>query len=86
MTTAQLAQYDAKCHECGLRIEAGVDTIERGYRSWRHTDCTAASLQRQIRQHVAAGWSQARIWTWLQNSPLSFDEQLDAIYYAKRQA
>lgn len=77
------AKYRTKCHECGLIITPGEE-IEPGYRSFRHADCTMASITRQIVDRVEEGWTQARIWAWLTNSPQLTDQQrLDAIFLTR---
>jgi hypothetical protein len=77
------AKYTSKCHECGLTIRPG-DAIEPGYRSFRHADCTWASVERQVAEQIAAGRSQAEIWVWLNNAEHLTDQQkLDAIFLTR---
>lgn len=84
MTTT--AKYRTKCHECGMVINRG-EQIEPGYRSFRHADCTQASIRRQVADRVASGADQDEIWAWLNRSPhLTMDQKIDAIYYAKQAA
>ena len=83
LPTATIAQYRTKCHECGMAIEPG-DEIEPGYRSFRHADCTMASIKRQVQQRTAEGASQAEVWAWLNRSPHLTDEQrMAAIFFTR---
>jgi hypothetical protein len=81
------ARYTSKCSDCGLQIRQG-DEIERGVGSYRHTyrhvDCTAASVQHQIADRVAEGWDARRMWTWLNASvQLTVEQRISASnYYA----
>ena len=83
LNSMSTAKYTTKCHECGLPIRPG-EQIEPGYRSFRHADCTMASVERQVRERVAEGWTQARVWTWLGNAThLTEQQKLDAIFFTR---
>ena len=78
-----IAKYRSKCHECGLAIAPG-ESIEKGYRSFRHAECTMASAIRQTRDKAAAGASQAEIWRWLDAAAhLTFDQKIEALMAVK---
>lgn len=78
-----VAKYRTKCQECGMAIQPGEE-IEPGYRSFRHADCTMASIRRQVQDRTAAGASQADVWAWLNRSPHLTDEQRIAAIFLTR--
>jgi hypothetical protein len=62
-TTGFLAKYEGKCLTCGLAIHPGHDHIVSIHGTkfcYRHTDCTAAHLNAEVRRFVEMGWSYRR--------------------------
>lgn len=58
-----LAKYEGKCLTCGLAIHPGHDrilSIPGTKFCYRHTDCTAAHLNAEVRRFVEMGWSYSR--------------------------